>query len=133
MAAWLARQQDPATWLWTSDAARALATAEFVRQGFALDPVQLHEAHELYLADPETMLDVIRRTPGDVSSAAVVAHNPGTTALLNALAGERVTDNVPTFGVARLSSNAPWHELRFGSCRLEIFSFPKAVDSGSSA
>jgi len=129
MAAWLSRQEDPATWLWTSDAARALATTEFVREGFGLDPVRVHAAHELYLADPETMLDVIRRTPADVTSAAVVAHNPGTTMLLNGLVGKRVTDNVPTFGVARLSCTAPWHEIRFGCCRLEFFSSPKSLDS----
>jgi phosphohistidine phosphatase len=133
MATWLSRQQHPATWLWTSDAARALATAEFVREGFAVDPARVHEVHELYLADPETMLDVIRRTPGDVESVAVVAHNPGTTMLLNELVGERVTDNVPTFGVARLSSTAPWHEFRPGCCRLEVYSYPKGIDSAPPA
>jgi len=126
MAAWLARQSDPARWIWTSDAARALATSEFVREGFALDDV--HRVHDLYLASPEDMLDVLRRTPADVPSVAVIAHNPGTTSLLNALAGERVTDNVPTFGVARLHTDKPWHELGFDTCEIELFTSPKALE-----
>ena len=63
MASWLSQQEFPAQWIWTSDARRAQATAEFVREGFSLTADQLEQVHELYLADPETMLDVIRRTP----------------------------------------------------------------------
>jgi phosphohistidine phosphatase len=129
MATWLSTQPDPAQWIWSSDAARALATAEFVCQGFSADRAQLHCCHELYLASPETMLDVLRRTPEDVTSVAMVAHNPGTTYLLNLLSAAQVTDNVPTFGSARLSYPGTWPELSFGSCTLERFSAPKLIDS----
>ena len=61
MARWLAEQDDPATWIWSSDAARALATAEFVREGFSAGSDQPVTAHELYLASPELMIDVLKR------------------------------------------------------------------------
>jgi len=127
MVNWLSQQDFPAQWIWTSDACRAQATAEFVRAGFSLTADHVEQAHELYLADPETMLDVIRRTPADISSVAVVAHNPGTTYLLNLLARTPVTDNVPTFGVARLDVPCAWHELTAGSCEVDFFVSPKTV------
>ena len=128
MARWLAAQDDPATWIWSSDAARALATAEFVRQGFAAGPGQPVAAHELYLASPEIMIDVLKRTPEDIASVAVVAHNPGTTYLLNLLTGRNVTDNVPTFGVARLQYSGSWLELDPGACSLDLFTAPKLIN-----
>ena len=129
MARWLAAQDFPAGWIWSSDAARALATAEFVRQGFVLGPEQPITAHELYLANPETMVDVLRRTPPEITSVAVVAHNPGTTYLLNLLCGDNITDNVPTFGVARLQFSGSWPEIRPASCSLDLFTSPKLLNS----
>jgi phosphohistidine phosphatase len=129
MARWLAEQDCPATWIWSSDAARALATAEFVRQGFSLGEGLPVAAPELYLASPETMIDVITRTPDEIKSVAVVAHNPGTTYLLNLLTGSAVTDNVPTFGIARLQFSGSWLEFRAGACRLDLFTAPKLLSA----
>ena len=36
MASWLQAQSDPASWVWTSTATRARATASFVQTGFLL-------------------------------------------------------------------------------------------------
>lgn len=129
MARWLAEQDDPATWIWSSDAARALATAEFVREGFSAGSDQPVTAHELYLASPELMIDVLKRTPAEIDSVAVVAHNPGTTYLLNLLTGSNVTDNVPTFGVARLQYSGSWLELGPGACSLDLFTAPKLINT----
>jgi phosphohistidine phosphatase len=127
MASWLETQTPAAQWIWSSDAKRAAATAEFVRQGFRLPAGAVHLAHELYGAGPEQMLDVLRASPPDVSAVALVAHNPGTTYLLNALTGQIVTDNVPTFGTARLAFTGDWHELAGGCCELELFTSPKRL------
>ncbi|MEQ8859617.1 MAG: histidine phosphatase family protein [Pseudomonadales bacterium] len=127
MAAWLAGQADPATWIWTSDAVRARATTDFVAVGFAAADPQVVAEHGLYGATPETLLDVLRGTPADVHSAAVVAHNPGLTELLNLLAGEHLSDNLPTFGVARLEVPGPWATLAFGQARVELLTSPKRL------
>ena len=103
MARWLAYQADPATWIWSSDAARALATAEFVARGFAEANPQVVADHRLYHPSLESVCEVLRETPSDHSSVAVVAHNPGLTYLVNHLAHERVLDNLPTFGIAQFS------------------------------
>lgn len=128
MAAWLADQDHPATWVWTSDARRAAATADFVMRGFAgAQPVRVEE-HRLYEASPERLLDVIRETPDQERAIAVVAHNPGMTQLVNLLTGEAVTDNLPTFGVVRLDVPEPWAELAFGRASLDLFTSPKRLE-----
>jgi phosphohistidine phosphatase len=130
MARWLAAQSVPASWIWTSDALRALATTHFVVQGFATAGPEVVSDHRLYLASPERLLDVIRDTPADVRSIAVVAHNPGLTELVNLLAGHTVTDNLPTFGVARFAVGEPWAHLSFGAGQLELLTSPKRLDPG---
>ncbi|MAT83092.1 MAG: hypothetical protein CMD39_02270 [Gammaproteobacteria bacterium] len=131
MAAWLAGQDRPATWIWTSDAVRALSTARFVAAGFAAAGPRVVEEHRLYNAPPETILDVIRATPPDVTAVAVVAHNPGMTQILNLLAGETVTVNLPTFGVARLDLPGDWPDAAFGTATVDLTMRPKALpDAG---
>lgn len=127
MQAWLEQQEHPATWVWCSPAVRARATAAFVLPGFHLDENHLALEPELYHANPERMLEIIQRTPPEHANVAVVAHNPGTTYLLNQLAGESVTSNVPTFGVARLDVPGSWQAVRYGSCKLDLFASPKTI------
>lgn len=127
MAGWLRAQPEPASWIWTSDALRAQATARYVERAFAVAAPIVVKEPRLYDAAPETILDVIRSTPADVVSAAVVAHNPGLTVLLNLLTGDKATNNLPTFAVAELDVNGSWSALRFGGARLERLTSPKDV------
>lgn len=132
MAAWLSAQEDPADWLWSSDALRTQQTAAFVVQAFSLSDARWAEDHRLYGAGPETLLSVIRETPPDASSAVVVAHNPGMTELVNLLAGEQVIGNLPTFGVARFEVPGDWADVNFGRGRLELLTSPKRLEQDSS-
>ena len=70
---------------------------------------------------------MLRRTPEHVSSVAVVAHNPGLTWLANLLGSAPVTDNLPTFGVARFDHAGPWQELRPGSAVLDFLASPRLI------
>lgn len=130
MAAWLAAQGEPASWVWSSDALRARSTARFVAEGFAAAGAEILEDHRLYDAGPEQLLDVVRETPPHVGSAAVVAHNPGISALVSLLAGAREPESLPTFGVARVDVPAPWAELAFGRGRLELTASPRRLFGG---
>jgi phosphohistidine phosphatase len=127
MAAWLAQQKGPASWVWCSDAVRARSTAEFVLQGFASAKPELVVDHRLYLADAAQLLDVLRETPASIESVAVIAHNPGLTELVNLLAGEAALHNLPTFGVALFKVSHPWLDLRAGAARLKAVMTPRQL------
>ena len=127
MSEWFADQQDRATWIWTSSATRALATARFVRSGFSVASDAVVGLDELYLADADTLMDVIRRTPSEVQSVAIVAHNPGLTRLTNILSEQPVTDNLPTLGTAKFTTPDNWQDITSGTCRLEILMAPKTL------
>ena len=123
--AWLAQQAHPAEWIWTSDAARTLATAEFVSRAFP--NATLTPDHRLYGASPETLIGVVRETPAQIHTAAIIAHNPGITWCINLLVGKRVLDNLPTFGIALLEWEGDAQALAAGSADLCILTSPKAL------
>ena len=129
---WLAAQQKPATWVWSSPAARALATASYVAEGFSAHgcAAPLAEDPDLYLASAETLLGCLASTPGEHASVAIVAHNPGITHLLNALCERPVTDNAVTFACAQLDFPATgWTDLRFGGAQLVAYDVPRQLRS----
>jgi len=127
MQRWLAEQSAPARWLWVSTAERARATAAFLQAGFAVADDCVVQRRDLYLADADTLLAVLQETPAEVASVALVAHNPGITDAVNALVGQRLTENVPTFGVARLLFRGEWPGLAFGAAELVSFDVPKEL------
>jgi phosphohistidine phosphatase len=124
---WFTRQSDPPTWIWTSSATRALATARFARSGFSVGGDAVVELDELYLADADTLLDVIHRTPSEVQSVAIIAHNPGLTRLTNILADKPVTDNLPTLGTAKFAAPDSWQDVLPRTCTLEVIIAPKSL------
>ena len=125
MHAWLQRQAWPAQLIWTSDAVRAKATAAFVAAAFP--GAKLQADHRLYGADAQTILQVVRETPDKVAAAALVAHNPGTTWCLNLLVGERVLDNLPTFGAALVQWPGGAEAAAPGNAELLAFASPKML------
>ncbi len=125
MQAWYAAQPIKASWVWSSTATRAVMTAEFVAAGFEAALVQ---EDNLYLSSPETLLAQLRSTPDTEPCAAVVAHNPGLTYLVNLLGGEHITDNLVTFGSALFAAPIDsWVDLREGSCDLLTLMTPKSL------
>jgi len=125
MRAWLAQQPHPAQWVWSSTAVRAKSTAAYVCTGFN---ATLVEEPGLYLASAERVLECLQGSPSDVSSVAVVGHNPGLTYLVNLLGAAPVTDNLVTWGSALFSTQAPvWSDLRFGCAELISLQTPKTI------
>jgi phosphohistidine phosphatase len=71
-----------------SPAARTAQTAELALAGMA-EPTQVRLVDELYAADPEEVLGVVRDLPDNVTSAMVVGHNPTAQALSQELLSPR--------------------------------------------
>ena len=87
----------------------------------------------LYLAGPETMLDLLRATPDAASSVLMIAHQPGTGALTQLLSGDdicarcsRAFSHFPTAAVAVLEADIrDWPDLDFGAAAFRGFTCPK--------
>lgn len=93
----------------SSDAARARATAETVAEhsGYA---GEIRFRHDLYHADPDVCIEVLRTLDEDETCVMIVGHNPGLEQLLECLTG--VPERLQTAAVAQISLPInSWHEL----------------------
>lgn len=81
-----------------STAKRAEETASFLKQAFDLAPEQFQLRDDLYLAEPEILLDAITGVPDSISHLMIVAHNPGLEELSDLLAGHALPP-LPTLGI----------------------------------
>lgn len=81
----------------TSGAKRAARTAELAAAAAAYEG-DIRYTDELYLADPETFVEVMRETGENVARLMLVGHNPGTEELVSALAGH--DERMPTAALA---------------------------------
>jgi phosphohistidine phosphatase len=109
----------------TSPAVRARQTSRLLAQtiGYPVEFIQTEQ--ELYLADPEIILDVVAGQDNTFTEIVVVGHNPGITELANRL-GRAQIDNVPTCGMVRLESDIrSWDEFGHTPCDLIDFDYPK--------
>jgi phosphohistidine phosphatase len=121
----LSRAGPPPDRIVSSSAKRAARTARVIAEQLGCDPAEVVLDRELYLASPSRMIATLRALAPDVDHVALVAHNPGVTDLVNALAEVRI-DNVPTCGIARVRLDIErWKELDVGCGELEDFDYPK--------
>jgi len=121
----LARRRQPPDLIVTSTATRALATARAVARELGYREDLIVEAPELYLAEPDTILAVVRRAPASARTLMVVGHNPGFTELANLLDDIRL-DNMPTAGMLCTTFDGPdWAGIDPAQARFEWFDCPK--------
>ncbi|MET8846564.1 histidine phosphatase family protein [Amycolatopsis sp. NPDC004625] len=92
----------------------------------ASPPVEYDD--DLYGADVPELLNAARRTPGDVTTLALVGHEPGVSEVTLHLAGHgedtrQVQTKFPTGAAAVLATADPWDALR--TARLVAFFRPR--------
>ena len=106
----LTREQLSPGAILSSSARRARETAEAVATQSAFDGmVQLEGV--LYLAEPTTILDVIRHSGVELERLMVVGHNPGMAATVARLTG--LTEDMPTAALAQIRLPIEvWNDLR---------------------
>ena len=110
----------------SSDAARALETAEEYKKH--LTPEQsLITHHDLYLADAETIVDIVSRISPSHSAVMIVGHNPGMSDALNYYCTENF-DDMSSCGVGIIQFEvASWGEITEGSGDILGFENPKTI------
>ena len=108
-----------------SSARRACETVD--RLGLP-DEVPLVVTHDLYLASPETVLDLVQTTDDGVGTLLVVGHNPTTQEVALDLVGGGDADaldalgrHYPTAALAVFAFDGDWDALGPGAARLERF------------
>jgi len=127
MMRWMHNQDARPEQIISSDAARAKATADFVREGYGVPTDRVRCDHRLYAACVDVQLAVLREVPDSVASVALVGHNPESTEFVNALAGARVIEKLPTLGIAMLIVPVPWSEVSFGCATFIALQTPKSL------
>jgi phosphohistidine phosphatase len=91
----------------------------------------------LYLAEPHTLIDLIRRAPAEVRTLMLVGHAPGMADVDTLLTGfgdryafARMSTKFPTSGLAVLDFPVErWEEVAERSARLDRFITPASLDA----
>jgi phosphohistidine phosphatase len=114
-----------------SPALRVIETLEEVGQSVPLAP---DYDQRLYLASPETLLELVRGTDDGVDRLLLVGHNPGLEELVLRLSGagalrEEVAAKYPTATLTELRFDvASWRQVREGGATLARFIRPRDLD-----
>ena len=124
---------DVPTTVLVSSAARALETAELVLGGIG-SSAAVDVRPELYRADADDVIEMLRELDDDAASVMVVGHNPTLEHLVWLLLdpeddfGRRAAEEgLSTCALAVLSTDAPrWSVLTPGSGRMHLHYAPKA-------
>lgn len=115
----------------SSSATRARETADEVARWSGFDgAVQLER--RLYLADPATIVDVVRWAGDHAKRMLVVGHNPGMEELVGRFTGLTEPDPLPTAGLVHIRLEIDdWKGLRLSSVgRLVKVWHPKELEDG---
>lgn len=119
-----------------SSSVRTRETLEYWSVAIAENP-KAQYSDALYLAEPETMLSLIRRAPDHAKAMMVVAHNPGTEQIAMTLLHEELRtkerdhvdameEKFPTAALAVVDFEAKsWKEVKPHSGRLVDFVRPR--------
>jgi len=109
----------------TSPANRAISTAKQFATEQEMDHENLIIKHEIYEADPEILLQLVRGFSDEVDVVFMFGHNPGFTYLANMFDGDYIV-NIPTCGIVEIQADIErWQELGGTNGKIANFYFPK--------
>ena len=121
---WLRQMPAPVRWA-SSPARRAWDTARYVAEQLELTGNRLTPIPELYHAEPDTLLKVVRSQPDAAATVILFGHNPGLTAFATQLCNRDFV-NIPTAGIVGIRfATAHWAEVTHGAGEELFFEYPK--------
>ncbi|MFA5883909.1 MAG: histidine phosphatase family protein [Acidimicrobiia bacterium] len=113
----------------------AARTCETVARLDLPDSVAVEVTHDLYLAHPDTVVDLVRAVDDAVGTLMVVGHNPTTHEVALDLAGDgdpdalaRLGQKYPTGALAVLAVDGPWRSVAPGGATLEQLVSPRDLE-----
>jgi len=111
----------------SSPAKRALQTAKILAKELEYPPEEIQTNERIYLADTDTLVNIIQNVPDESQRLMLIGHNPGLTHLANYLADARIA-NIPTTGIVEIYFDVNhWQHISAMSGKLASFDFPKKL------
>ena len=108
-----------------SPANRALTTANYFADEYALGKGRLAIMRKLYHARPPVFYEVVSEIDDSIRSAAIFSHNPGITDFVNDLTATRI-DNMPTCGIFAIKAEIDyWKDFRNAKKAFWFFDYPR--------
>lgn len=108
----------------SSPAVRALCTARIVADQVGFPKQEILKKEEVYLADLETLLSVLRNIDDQRDQTMLFGHNPGLTILANYLSNHHL-DNIPTCGICCIDFDLDcWKDISAGCGVFQLFDYP---------
>lgn len=112
----------------SSSALRAFTTAFGLAEGLGFVPSEIERSRDLYLANPQTILEAVRSLDDAADTAIIVGHNPGMHEAVCLLCPGENIEEFPTLAVAHFTwDSLSWGELDFSQATLLEFLAPKRL------
>ena len=109
-----------------SPAKRAKRTAELFAKEYKKDKDDILFFEELYLAEPSTFFEVVKKTDNGLDNIALFSHNEGITYFANQLCDVRI-DSIPTCGIFAVKSDIKkWKDFSEAENEFWFFDYPKS-------
>ncbi len=105
----------------SSDATRALSTAQYFKDAWNIDEAHFETNHDLYDFSGQNVIQVVKSLGDDLDRVMIVGHNHAFTSIVN-MFGNRYIDNVPTCGFVMLEFDENhWKDITTGRTIKTIF------------
>ncbi|MDA3820049.1 MAG: histidine phosphatase family protein [Candidatus Delongbacteria bacterium] len=109
----------------SSPANRAKTTARLIAAEIGYAEQEILYLENLYFADTETFLSIIRDMENNFESIYMISHNPGITYIVSRTSDTRL-DHMPTCGVSQIKFDvSSWSDIEDKSGKLVRFDKPK--------
>ncbi len=121
VSAYIAKHHNAPQKIITSDAVRALSTANYFKNAFKMADSNFSTNHSLYDFSGQNVMEVIKSLDNSVDCAMIVGHNHAFTSIVNMLGNEYI-DNLPTCGFVIINFDvASWSEISTGKTIAMVF------------
>jgi len=105
----------------SSDAVRALATAQFFKEAFNIPENNFKVNHSLYDFSGHKVMETIKSLDDSFNTIMIVGHNHAFTSIANML-GNKYIDNVPTCGFVEIAfKEDSWSKITTGKTKNTVF------------
>jgi len=112
----------------SSDAVRALSTAQYFKESFKISDEDFSTNHELYDFSGQNVMKVIKELDDDLEKVMIVGHNHAFTSIVNMLGNEYI-DNLPTCGFVIIEFKVnSWSAISTGKTTEMVF--PRDLKNG---